>query len=142
MLTPKWIIDSGARRLLIISLDWKMNNGNTGRGNAWFRSNKERRELRTLIQEQHGFGDPFLGPVVVVITRVLGPREHKWDSDSQQRGTVKQLLDAMVELRYFTDDSPKWITHVTCNQDDQDRDMGPALRVQVFEDCYEDVRTA
>ena len=140
MLTPKWIADLDPKCVTYISLDWDMKNGNKGRGGAWFESGRERCDLGQLLQAQHGRRTPYPYPVVVVISRVLGPRQKRWDVDSVHRGTVKQLIDSITKLGYFVDDSPKWITHVAVTQDDHDRDMGPAIRVMVFEDCYEEVR--
>ena len=109
-----------------------LTNGNDGRGNRWFSSAKVRKEIETdlrLLQEER---EPFRQPVRLEITRILGKGEHKWDYDSVLRGNVKELLDALVAIGWFVDDSPKWITGVVGLQDDSQRVNGPAVKVEVF----------
>lgn len=94
-----------------------LTNGNDGRGGRWFRSAK----VRTLIEEMlrcdgHVRSTPFSGPVSLLVTRVLGPRQSLWDADSWQRGNLKEVIDALVVVGWFVDDGPKWITEVRCLQ--------------------------
>jgi hypothetical protein len=141
MLVPRWIAESEAVLLARLSFTFDMSNGNDGRGSKPWKSNDERKKLqRILLALNDGAArDVFTRPVMVVVTRVLGPRQSKWDVDSTHRGTMKQLLDAMVAVGWFFDDSPQWITYTHVNQDGASRLDGPRIRVQIWSDVYEDV---
>jgi hypothetical protein len=48
------------------------------------------------------------------------------------RGNVKELIDSLVELGWFVDDGPKWITHCDYRQDASQRINGPSVMIEVF----------
>ena len=57
-------------------------------------------------------------PVTIIVTRVLGKGERKWDADSVLRGSCKQLIDAIVATGLLVDDGPKYVALVVGQQDD------------------------
>jgi hypothetical protein len=117
---------------LILSrmLPIELTNGNDGRGSKWFRSSARRKIIaRTLANERR---TPFAFPVAIQIIRVLGAGQRLWDADSVGRGNAKELVDSLVELGWFYDDGPKWITHCDYRQDASQRKIGPVTVVNVF----------
>lgn len=97
----------------------ELNNGNDGRGGRWFSSAKVRKEIEATLRF-YGFAmpQPFSVPVCLMITRILGARQQKWDADSYQRGNLKELIDALVVCNWFVDDGPKYIEEVRFKQVD------------------------
>tara|TARA_R110000823_G_C15724652_1_gene479046 strand:- start:340 stop:711 length:372 start_codon:yes stop_codon:yes gene_type:complete len=95
----------------------ELTNGNDGRGGRWFSSAKIRKQIESLlIAEGHRRSEPFSGIVSLRITRVMGKRQKAWDADSWQRGNLKELIDALVVVNWFVDDSPKYISEVRFRQ--------------------------
>jgi len=96
----------------------ELNNGNDGRGGRWFSSAKVRTKIEALLRaEGHTMQQPISsGKVSILITRILGPRQQKWDADSYQRGNLKELIDALVVCGWFVDDGPKFIEEVRFKQ--------------------------
>ena len=120
------------RMKLILSrmLPIELTNGNDGRGSKWFRSSSRRKIIaRTLANERRA---PFAFPVAIQIVRVLGAGQRLWDADSVGRGNAKELVDSLVELGWFHDDGPKWITHCDYRQDASQRKIGPVTVINVF----------
>lgn len=76
--------------------------------------------------------DPFEFPVKVTLTRILGPNQRLWDADSVLRGNAKQLIDSLVAIGWFYDDSMKYIVQVVGDQDATQRENGPAVLIEVF----------
>lgn len=95
----------------------ELNNGNDGRGGRWFSSAKVRKEIEATLRF-YGFArqQPFSGRVSLMVTRILGPRQQKWDADSYQRGNLKELIDALVVCGWFVDDGPTYIEEVRFKQ--------------------------
>jgi len=94
----------------------ELTNGNDGRGGKWFSSAKMRKQIEaTLIATGHR-RKPFDVPVSLMITRVMAARQRAWDADSWQRGNLKELIDALVVVGWFFDDSPKYIQEVRFRQ--------------------------
>lgn len=95
----------------------ELNNGNDGRGGKWFSSAKVRTKIEaTLRATGHVRPKPFDHSVSLLVTRILGPRQQKWDADSYQRGNLKELIDALVVCGWFVDDGPKFIEEVRFKQ--------------------------
>ncbi len=78
--------------------------------------------------------DPFDFPVKITLTRILGPNQRLWDADSVLRGNAKQLIDSLVAVGWFHDDSMKYIVQVIGAQDATQRENGPAVSIEVFAD--------
>lgn len=134
MLTPRWLYESGFERLLSLHLDWELKNGNAGRTKHFGASARQRRDLESVLRSTP-LRYPLLDsdfPVVLVITRILGPRQSLWDHSSILRGNSKELIDAMVAASILPDDSPRFVRHVVGNQDSTRRQLGPAIEVQVW----------
>lgn len=117
----------------LIPLD--LTNSNDGQGRAWFSSAKERTRIeQILIDAGMRRKKPFKRQVRLRLTRILGPRQRLWDPTNFWRGNTKQLVDALVALNWFTDDSRKYIAEpVEGFQDASQRDKGPAVLLEVFE---------
>jgi hypothetical protein len=95
----------------------ELNNGNDGRGGKWFSSAKVRTKIEALLRATgHVRPKPFDRAVCLLVTRILGPRQQKWDADSYQRGNLKELIDALVVCGWFVDDGPKFIEEVRFRQ--------------------------
>ena len=109
----------------------ELKNANIGRGHSWHSTASSRKRIaRTLANERR---TPFEFPVAIRITRILGPNQRLWDADSVGRGNAKELIDTLVELGWFCDDGPKWITHCDYRQDAQSRVSGPSVMIEVFQ---------
>jgi hypothetical protein len=107
-------------------------NDNDGR-TKHYGVNKDRRiryerKLRSLGHARQPFGQQ----TDVVVTRILGPSEKKLDQSSILRGNYKEIEDALVWLGWWHDDSPKYIRFVLPDQDATQRDLGPAIRIDVY----------
>lgn len=120
------------KQLLDVTLPIELTNNNQGQGHKWFSSAKARKKLEESLLLLRQRREPFEIPVKVVITRILGKNQRLWDSSSVLRGNYKQLEDAMVSIGWFHDDSPKYITVTLGLQDANQRDKGPAVRIQIF----------
>jgi hypothetical protein len=109
----------------------ELTNGNDGRQKNWYKPAQTRQRIaRTLFDERRA---PFDHPVKIRITRILGASQRLWDADSVGRGNAKELIDSLVELGWFHDDGPKWITHCDYRQDAQSRASGPAVMIEVWD---------
>lgn len=110
-----------------------LTNGNEGRTKHFSESAKRRKQYEKLI------GYMVLGrqlkcyrdPVTVAVVRILGQKEHPWDSSSGLRGNWKEIEDALVSCGVFQDDSIKWITETRFFQDDTKRTKGPLIEMIV-----------
>ena len=115
-----------------IILPFKLTNGNTGRGNAWYMSanfrNKAEKKLRQLGYVRH----PFPCRVSVTVTRILGKGERLWDSSSVLRGNYKEIEDALVACGWFVDDSMQYIALTIGRQDETRRKEGPAIELEIL----------
>lgn len=107
-------------------------NKNDGQGRQWYSSANARKKIEALLLPWHQ-KKPFVDPVAIVITRVIGPGQRKYDEDSIGRGNAKQILDSLVALGWFVDDGPKWIKNCDYRQVDDRRDEGPATIIDVYE---------
>ena len=86
------------------------------------------RKLRSL-----GFArEPFGQQTDVVVTHILGPGQKKLDQSSILRGNYKEIEDALVWLGWWHDDAPPYIRFVLPDQDTTQRDIGPAIRIDVY----------
>ena len=107
-------------------------NDNDGRtkhyGISSDRRNRYERKLRSLGHARQPFGQQ----TDVVVTHILGPGQRKLDSSSILRGNYKELEDALVWLGWWHDDSPPFIRCVLPLQDATQRDLGPAIRIDVY----------
>jgi len=121
--------------LLSATFAIELTNGNDGRGNKWFSSAKVRKQIETQLLAAGHEREPFDHPVRLVITRILGTGQRKWDADSILRGNSKELIDALVAIGWFVDDGPRWITRVDGEQDDTRRQDGPAVKLEVWGSC-------
>lgn len=55
-----------------ITLPFELTNGNDGRGSKWFSSAKIRKQFEADLKRLNLTSSPFLYPVVVSVTRVIG----------------------------------------------------------------------
>lgn len=108
----------------------ELTNGNDGRGSKWFRTAAVRQKIARVLSNERR--TPFEHPVEIRITRILGAGQRLWDADSVGRGNAKELIDSLVELGWFTDDGPRWITHCDYRQDAKSRASGPAVMIEVY----------
>jgi hypothetical protein len=113
----------------------ELKNGNTGRGSKWFSSAKVRKQFSQYLRSNNLVRQPFDRPVSLRIVRIIGYRQSAWDEDSILRGHSKELIDALCECGWFVDDRPKYIQQVLGSQE-VDRDIGPAVRVEVYDDYF------
>ena len=145
----KMIIDtSPENRLCSITIMHKLKNNNNGQSKHWSTSHTERKkwmkalESSTVYDEERdihvSLGDyiaqeelPFSQRVGVEVHRVLGPRERHWDPDSVLRGSCKQLVDSLVQLKVLTDDNSKCIVWCVGTQSEQ-RASEPATVVRFY----------
>jgi len=79
-------------------LDIELTNGNDGRQKSWYKPAKERKFFESLLVARGLRRKPFNGPVVVVVTRILGQGQRLWDSSSGLRGNYKELEDNLKSM--------------------------------------------
>lgn len=65
----------------------------------------------------------------VTITRILGPRQRRFDADNAH-ASCKQVLDSLRAQGVIFDDSPAWID-LSVAEDCDNRSSGPAVRIRV-----------
>jgi hypothetical protein len=116
--------------LLRKMLELKLTNGNDGRGNAFWKSAKFRKDCEQYLRMNALDREPFEVPVVVHVTRMFSGRERLWDSSSIGRGNWKEIEDALVAVGWFHDDCFKWIRRTVF---DQRKHIESCVMVEVFE---------
>lgn len=113
-------------------LPLELTNDNDGRqksyGVATARRQRYERYLRNLGYSRQPFGQK----VDVVVTRILGPGQCKIDPSSILRGNYKEIEDSLVWLGFWHDDSAKYINRIIGEQDADNRELGPAIRLDVY----------
>lgn len=117
--------------LVDVTFPIELTNGNDGRGNKFFRSDRVRKNLESTIRILGHQREPFGFPVSIRIVRILGPGQKLWDADSILRGNSKELIDSLVALGWFHNDDQRWVTLVVGEQDSRNRVNGPATRIIV-----------
>lgn len=121
--------------LLSVTLPIELTNGNTGRGGHWAASKKRREQYETVIALMGHKRQPFDSPVRVHVTRLRAARQRSWDSDSWQRGNLKEIVDSLVACGWFHDDKRDWIVGTTFSELSQ-KEHGqalPAVRFTIFQ---------
>lgn len=119
--------------LLRVRLPIRMTNNNAGRGYRWHASAKFRADCEGYLRVWGLTRTPFAAPVIVRVTRILGPRERLWDSSSVLRGNWKEIEDSLVAMGWFRDDSPRWITATIAAQVSDRRAEGPAIEIEILQ---------
>lgn len=114
-----------------VTLPVELVNRNDGRGHHWARTNQEKKRLVGILRE-YWKPQPYPFPVTVTVIRILGRGQKLWDYDSGLRGNYKELQDTLVNLGWFHDDSAKWIKGCPFEQDDTQRQNGPATRLEIY----------
>ena len=114
-----------------IQIPFEMTNGNDGRGSKWFSSAKLRKQFEADLRKLRMVRSPFLFPVDVHVVRVLGKNQRLWDTASIGRGNYKEIEDALVACGWFFDDSPKFITMTTFDQDPCRKSSGPFIEITI-----------
>jgi hypothetical protein len=119
--------------LLSVTLPLELTNRNDGQGHTWHRTAGDRQSIERMLIFERLKRTPFDHPVTLHLTRILGKGQRFWDADSGLRGNSKQLIDSLVSVGWFHDDSFKWITEVRFFQDASQKKNGPAVLVEVFQ---------
>lgn len=114
-----------------VIIPWELTNSNDGQGHHWHRTDKSRK-LAQMACEGLECRTPLDQPVLVLVTRILGKRQSKWDPSSILRGNWKQLEDELTQCGWWHDDSARWISYVIGDQDDTQRGNGPATKISVY----------
>lgn len=100
---------------------------------------RERQEWATWLRaDGAGLGIPVLHAGrtrKVVIIRCLGPRQRRFDDENLLGGSVKALCDALRDLGWLKDDSPKWRVLDVSESRVADLGVDPSVRtiVEVYE---------
>lgn len=118
-------------QLATLTLPLTLTNDNEGRTKHWSTASKRRGQYATIVRVLGGKRKPFEFPVALTITRIVGLRQRLWDADSIGRGSVKELIDSLVECGWLVDDGPKHVSEVRYRQL-VDRKSGPAVKVEFF----------
>ena len=109
-----------------------LKNDNNGRSHHYGKSAKRRKDYEKIIRTIAGQQIPPDCKQKLIITRILGKRQQKFDPDSILRGSSKEFVDSLKACGFFHDDSCKWLTEVIGRQDDTQRDLGPAVKIEIF----------
>lgn len=115
-------------------LPFVLTNGNDGRGSKWFSSAQVRKRFEDKLRMLRLIRSPFMFPVKVHVVRVLGRGHRLWDTSSIGRGNYKEIEDALVACGWFYDDSAKYITQTTFDQDPCRRSSGPFVEITITQD--------
>ena len=102
--------------LLTVTLPIELTNGNQGRGGHWAATKRRRDDYESLIILMGHRRKPFDCPVRIQVTRLRGRRQRAWDSDSWQRGNLKEIIDSLVACGWFHGDDRRWIAETTFNE--------------------------
>lgn len=124
--------------LLDITLPIELVNRNDGQGHSLWRTVADKK--RFMEELSNHTRTPFRYSTFVAVTRILGKRQQLWDYDSGLRGSWKQLQDAMVDCGWWHDDGPAHITGIIFRQAANQRFVGPATRVQVWQSGNDPVK--
>lgn len=116
-----------------IPLPVELTNRNAGQGHHWGATAASRKKIEDILRKRFLTRSPFLHPVKIEITRILGKGQRLWDNDSIGRGNSKQLVDALVSCGWFSDDSPKFITECDYRQDASRRSQGPSVEISIWQ---------
>lgn len=127
------LLARGDGQLELIRLPIRLTNKNGGRGGSYHASATFRKKCEERLRAWGLAANPvrFPFPVRVRVVRILGPHERKWDTSSILRGNYKEIEDALVAIGWFPNDSPDWIVETVPDQDDSQRDFGPAIVLEV-----------
>ena len=94
--------------------------------------NRLRQEYQAIIQTKYSRrGEPT--PQVrqrATITRILGPRERRFDQQNVGAGSAIELVDALTAAGYWVDDSEKWL-ETRFEQGMSKKFKGPAVTVEI-----------
>ena len=120
--------DPVAEAVLPISL----RNQNSTAGKQWQSLGRYRKRLHDSLWLEYRRDEPFDFPVALAICRRIGVGQRVWDNDAVAIAS-KQLIDCLVALGWFVDDSDQWVKVVAYYQDRDNRHLGPAVIVTVFE---------
>lgn len=126
-------ISEVGKRAVRLALPIELTNGNDGRGSKWFSSAKVRIKIEETLRRLGLVFKPLPIPIVIHVTRVLGPGQRLWDYSSGLRGNWKEIEDAAVECGWFHDDGPKWIREVRFFQDSSRRKDGPSIVIEIYQ---------
>lgn len=116
---------------MTLTLPIELTNGNEGRSKHWGAAAKRRAEYERIIRTKYPKAAPVPTPCRVTITRVLGPRQQRFDADSLGRGNAKELVDAIVACGFIPDDGPQHVVEVTYRQDATRRRSGPSTEITI-----------
>lgn len=115
-----------------IELPAELDNGNIGRSKHWSSAAKMRQHYASVLSTLYYKATPPDFQQHIVVTRVLGKGQRLWDADSVLRGSAKELIDGLVDHGLMHDDGPKWIVTATGKQNDERRDEGPLIIVELY----------
>ncbi|MFU7561419.1 hypothetical protein ACMFWY_22245 [Roseiconus sp. JC912] len=119
--------------LLSVTIPLELTNGNKGQGHKWYKSDTVRKQIEKLLIKEGLEREPFDHPVRLVMTRILKSKQQLWDTVNFWRGNSKQLVDALVAVGWFVDDSTKWILEPAIGlQDASQRKNGPATKIDLY----------
>lgn len=97
-----------------------------------FRRRSElRNEYKAIIDIKYRHRDP--APQFkqkVIVTRIKGPRERDFDHQNIGAGSAIELIDALTALRYWVDDTPRWL-ETEFKQTSRALIRGPAVLIEI-----------
>ena len=116
---------------MILVVRLKLKSLNDLKGRHWARRHQEKNDAAWALKEAGARRTtPPEHRQLVTLTRVLGPRERVWDFENLTGGTAKAIFDALTDLGYWRDDSPRWIDRAY-EQDALQRQNGPAVEIRI-----------
>ena len=122
------------RGRIIVPLDMRNDNSSSTHWRAGYAKSKQAQRAfdnGTVTVEPYHDRDK---PVNLVVTRVLGKGQRRWDADSILRGRqAKALVDCLTKDGWINDDGPRWVALALGNQIDNTRDKGPAVIISVYQ---------
>ena len=125
-------IDDPTGLVLSAILPIVLTNGNDGQQKNWQSTANARKHFQAMFRMWGIKRFPFDFPTRVIWTRILGPHERAWDYTSILRGNAKQIEDALVDMGWWHDDGPEYITQAIGAQIVDRRQDGPALKIDIY----------
>jgi len=93
--------------------------------------NKLRQQYQDIIQTKYPRrGEPPRVRQRATVTRILGPRERRFDQQNIGAGTAIELIDALTAAGYWVDDSEAWL-ETRFEQGSSKKLKGPAVAVEI-----------
>ncbi len=121
-----------------IELEMNLINGNDGRGHAWYRTAKWRKDIEELLRAGNHVCFVLVDhppPIWLRISRLMAKGQRYYDEGTLGRGNSKELIDSLKACGWFPDDSREYIRRVEFRQLHQSitKREKPGVLIEMFD---------